>query len=52
MLSGFSLSAPTVINNSNYYTQSGANGGDDGNTVGSQFDMLSPFNAQFSLYAK
>ena len=52
MLSGFSLSAPTVINNSNYYTQSGSNGGDDGNTVGSQFDMLSAFNAQYSLSTK
>jgi hypothetical protein len=46
------LGTPTIINNSNYYTQSGSNGGDDGDTIGSKFDFLSAFNAQYSLFAK
>jgi len=54
MLSGLTmgLGTPTIINNSNYYTQSGSNGGDDGDTIGSKFDFLSAFNAQYSLFAK
>tara|TARA_Y100000004_G_scaffold43526_1_gene47643 strand:+ start:824 stop:3484 length:2661 start_codon:yes stop_codon:yes gene_type:complete len=52
MLSGLNLSTPTIINNTNYYTQSGSGGGEDGNSLGSPFDMLSAFNAQYSLATK
>jgi hypothetical protein len=52
MLSGLNLSTPTIINNTNYYTNPGGGGSEDGNSLGSPFDMLSAFNAQYSLSTK
>lgn len=52
MLSGLNLSTPTIINNTNYYTNPGGGGSEDGNSIGSPFDMLSAFNAQYSLSTK
>ena len=52
MLSGLNLSTPTIINNTNYYTNPGGGSSEDGNSIGSPFDMLSAFNAQYSLSTK
>ena len=52
MLTGLNLSTPTIINNTNYYTNPGGGGSEDGNSLGSPFDMLSAFNAQYSLSTK
>ena len=52
MLTGLNLSTPTIINNTNYYTNPGGGGSEDGNSIGSPFDMLSAFNAQYSLSTK
>jgi len=52
MLSGLNFSTPTIINNTNYYTNPGGGGSEDGNSLGSPFDVLSAFNAQYSLATK
>ena len=52
MLTGLNLSTPTIINNTNYYTNPGGGDSEDGNSLGSPFDVLSAFNAQYSLATK